>query len=92
MPLAFGATITYKNDHTAFDSPLRESRGISSQSTDFTATVPVPKSYQNHTVKTQLFMCLPPACFEAGFGFVSGFEEGLVEEFSKKKIRKLAKL
>ena len=21
-------------------------------------------------------MCLPPACFETGFGFVSGFEQG----------------
>ena len=46
---------------------------------DFTATVPVPKSSENHIVKNQLFMCLPPAaaaCFETGFGFVLGFEEG----------------
>ena len=28
-------------------------------------------------------MCLPPACFEAGFGFVSGFEEGWSKNFSK---------
>ena len=36
--------------------------------------------YQNHRKitykKNQLFICLPPACFETGFGFVSGFEEG----------------
>jgi hypothetical protein len=34
-------------------------------------------------------MCLPPACFETGFGFVSGFEEGywLVEEFFEKIIK-----
>jgi hypothetical protein len=35
--------------------------------------------YQNHgkiTYKKCKFMCLPPACFETGFGFVSGFEEG----------------
>jgi hypothetical protein len=31
----------------------------------------------------------PPACFETGFGFVSGFEE--VKEFFKKN-QKLAKL
>ena len=38
-------------------------------------------------------MCLPPACFEIGFGFVSGFEEGynVVEEFFR-KIPKLTKL
>jgi hypothetical protein len=29
-------------------------------------------------------MCLPPACFETGFGFVSGFEEGWSRNFSKK--------
>ena len=29
-------------------------------------------------------MCLPPACFETGFGFVSGFEEGWSKNFSKK--------
>jgi hypothetical protein len=45
-------------------------------SNDFIATVPVPKSYENYIVKNQLFMCLPPACFETGFGFVSGFDEG----------------
>jgi hypothetical protein len=26
--------------------------------------------------KNHIFMCLPPACFETGVGFVSGFEEG----------------
>jgi hypothetical protein len=62
---------------------------IPSQSIDFIATVPVPKSYENHTVKKQLFMCLPSACFVTGFVFVSGFEEGkdptaVVEEFFKK--------
>ena len=37
--------------------------------------------YQNHVkityflVKKQLFMCLPLASFETGFGFVSGFDE-----------------
>ena len=39
-------------------------------------------------------MCLPPACFETRFGFVSGFDKGshgtvvgtsVVKEFSKKK-------
>ena len=33
-----------------------ESRGIPSQSNNFTATVPVPKSYENYIVKNQLFM------------------------------------
>ena len=47
-----------------------------SQSDDFTAAVPLPKSYENYAVKIEFFMCLPPACFETGFGFVSGFEEG----------------
>ena len=28
-------------------------------------------------------MCLPPACFETGFGFVSGFEEGYSRNFSE---------
>ena len=36
-------------------------------------------------------MYLPPACFETGFGFVSGFEEGWSKNFSK-KIQKLTKL
>jgi hypothetical protein len=38
-------------------------------------------------------MCSPPACFETGFGFVSGFEEAwrFVEEFFK-KIQKWTKL
>ncbi len=31
---------------------------------------------ENLIQKNQLFMCLPPACFETGFGFVSGFDEG----------------
>jgi hypothetical protein len=52
------------------------SPGFPSQSNDFTATVPVPKSYENYIVKNQLFMCLPLASFETGFGFVSGFDEG----------------
>jgi hypothetical protein len=29
-------------------------------------------------------MCLPPACFETGFGFVPGVEEGYSRNFSKK--------
>ena len=29
-------------------------------------------------------MCLPPACFQTGFGLVAGFEEGLSRNFSKK--------
>jgi hypothetical protein len=28
-------------------------------------------------------MYLPPACFETGFGFVSGFEEGRSTNFRK---------
>ena len=36
-------------------------------------------------------MCLPPACFETGFGFVSGFEEGRSRNFSQKKIQKISK-
>jgi hypothetical protein len=28
-------------------------------------------------------MCLPSACFETGFGFVWGFEEGRPRNFSK---------
>jgi hypothetical protein len=28
-------------------------------------------------------MCLPPTCFETGFEFVSGFEEGSSKNFSK---------
>ena len=49
---------------------------LASQSNNFIliATVPVPKSYENYTAKKLLFMCLPPASFESGFGFVSGFE------------------
>ena len=50
--------------------------GIWESGNDFTATVPVPKSSENHLVKNQLFMFLPPACFETGFGFDSGFEAG----------------
>jgi hypothetical protein len=37
-----------------------------------TSTKIIRKSHR----KNQLFMCLPLACFETGFGFVSGFEEG----------------
>ena len=37
---------------------LLQSLYIYSQSNDFTATVPVPKSYENYIVKNQLFMCL----------------------------------
>ena len=57
--------------------------GIPNQSDDFTPTVLVPKAYENHIVKNQLFMCLPPACFENGFGFVSGFEEMRSRNFPK---------
>ena len=32
-------------------------------------------------------MCLPPACFETGFGFVSGFEEGYLVEKWKEQSR-----
>ena len=57
------------------------------QSNNFTATVLAPESYENCTVKIQLFMCLPPgpACFETGFGLVSRFEEGQPGNFSKTK-------
>jgi hypothetical protein len=48
---------------------------LASPSNDFTAAVLVPKSYENHKVKNQLYMCLPPACVVTGFGFVPGFEE-----------------
>jgi hypothetical protein len=34
-------------------------------------------------------MCLPPACLETGFGFVSGFEEGFSMSFQKKKNLKM---
>jgi hypothetical protein len=33
-------------------------------------------------------MGLHPACFETGFGFVSGFEEGYLRNFFKKNIGK----
>jgi hypothetical protein len=60
--------------------------GIPSQSNNFTATVLVQKSYKDHTVKSQLFIFVPPACFHAcfdtGFGFVSGFEEGYPSRYS----------
>jgi hypothetical protein len=67
-----------------------KSSGTPGQSDNFTATVPVLKSYEHHKVKTQLFTCLPPACFETGFGFVSGFEEdyNVVREFIPKKSKK----
>ena len=50
--------------------------GWPGQSNNFTATVPVPKSFENHILKNPPFMCLPPACFETGFGFEEGFKEG----------------
>ena len=46
--------------------------------------VPIPKSYENHIEKNQLLMCLPPTCFDTGFGFVSGFELGYSRNFQKK--------
>jgi hypothetical protein len=42
----------------------------------------------NYTVKNQLFMCLRPACFETGFEFVSGFEEGQPSPRNKNKNKK----
>ena len=49
-----------------------------------TIFIDFPKLHESHIVKTQLFMCLPPACFETGFGFVSGFEEGRYRNFPGK--------
>jgi hypothetical protein len=49
---------------------------VPGQSNDFTTTVPVAKSYENHKVKRQLFIYLP-------LGFVLGFEEGRSRNFSK---------
>jgi hypothetical protein len=45
--------------------------------------MPEPKSYENHIGKNQLFIGLPPACFETGSEFVSGFEEGRSRNSSK---------
>jgi hypothetical protein len=57
---------------------------IPGQSNNFTAIVPVPESYENCLVETQIFMCLPLA----GIAYVSGFGgmvEFLVKAFFKNK-------
>jgi hypothetical protein len=65
-----------------------ESAGIPGQSKDFTATLPVPRPYKNHTVKNQVFICSPHACFETGFWIRPRIRGRLVKEFSKKKKKK----
>jgi hypothetical protein len=71
-------------------SRIRESMGICGQSNDFTARALLPKSYENHIVKNQLFMFLPLLVWRPGLNSSQDSREVSQEIFLKNQ--KLTKL
>ena len=66
--------------------------GICGQSNDFTARALLPKSYENHIVKNQLFMFLPLLVWRPGLNSSQDWREVSQEIFLKnQKLTKLQK-